>query len=181
MQEADHENLVNGRREFLKKVSSFFMISGLLAGYGAFMTMAVRFLYPSKGPLKGWLFVKEIKRFNPGDALSYVTPEGQKVAIARQENSGRVGDFIALSSTCPHLGCQVHWEGAKERFFCPCHNGAFAPDGTAIAGPPKEANQSLSRYPLKIENGLLFIEVPLAQKGNASFMEIPGGPLRGRS
>ena len=67
--------------------------------------------------------------------------------------------FIALSSTCPHLGCQVHWEPQNDRYLCPCHNGTFAPAGTPTGGPPFEANQSLPHYPLRVEGGLLFVEV----------------------
>jgi Rieske Fe-S protein len=81
------------------------------------------------------------------------------VVISRIDSNGDESDFVALSSVCPHLGCQVHWEGQNNRFFCPCHNGAFDPQGNAIAGPPKEAHQALARYPLKVENGLLFIQV----------------------
>ena len=70
-------------------------------------------------------------------------------------------DFVAFSSICPHLGCQVNWELQNDRFFCPCHNGVFDRDGNATGGPPAAAGQRLPRYPLKIENGLLFIEVQL--------------------
>jgi len=105
--------------------------------------------------------VAEVGRLMAGDSLPFTTPSGATAAIARQAVSGDVSDFIALSSTCPHLGCKVHWEGPKSRFFCPCHSGAFDPTGKAIAGPPADAGQSLLRYPLKIENGLLFIEVPV--------------------
>jgi len=71
-----------------------------------------------------------------------------------------VGDFLALSSTCPHLGCQVYWESNKSRFFCPCHNGAFDSQGNATEGPPAKAKQQLLRFSLMVENGLLFIQVP---------------------
>lgn len=68
--------------------------------------------------------------------------------------------FAALSSTCPHLGCQVQWQPQHGRFLCPCHNGAFDASGRAIQGPPADAGQFLSSFPLKIEEGLLLIEVP---------------------
>jgi Rieske Fe-S protein len=123
--------------------------------------MAGRFLYPSEGRKMAWVFVLEIARMQPGDSLRYETPVGQTVTVTRRTANGTVEDFLALSSTCPHLGCKVHWESANNRFFCPCHNGAFDPSGKAIAGPPAEAGQSLSHYALKIENGLLFMEVPL--------------------
>ena len=44
----------------------------------------------------------------------------------------------------------------------------------AIAGPPADAGQSLPRYPLKIEDGLLYLEAPLerlAQSGSPSGRE----------
>jgi len=69
----------------------------------------------------------------------------------------------ALSSTCPHLGCQVRWEAQNDRFFCPCHNGVFDQSGVATAGPPGEAGQSLPKYELKVEDGLLHIAVPPPQ------------------
>ena len=54
----------------------------------------------------------------------------------------------------------MHWEAHNNRFFCPCHNGAFDPAGKATAGPPADAGQSLLRYPVKVEAGLLYILVP---------------------
>ena len=120
-----------GRRDFLGSASKAAMAAGLIGGYGGFAAIALRFLYPSGGD----------------DRL-------------RQHRNGDADDFVALSSTCPHLGCQVRWEGQNNRFFCPCHNGIFDPSSVAIDGPPAEAGQSLSRYPLKVESGLLHIAVP---------------------
>lgn len=148
------------RRAFLSRASGIAMAAGLAAGYGTFGAMAGRFLYPAKPADKAWMFVADVAGFAHGASLSYTAPDGATVAIARQGTSGGVEDFVALSSTCPHLGCKVHWEGQNNRFFCPCHNGVFDPKGRAVSGPPAEAGQSLGRYPLKIEKGLLYIEVP---------------------
>jgi Rieske Fe-S protein len=145
------------RREF---VSTAAMGGGLVAGYGMLGVMAGRYLYPS-GPLpKTWMFVTSLKRMAEGASLEFEDPTGAKIVIARQAAKGSVEDFIALSSVCPHLGCQVHWQSASNRFFCPCHNGAFDSQGKATEGPPAAAGQSLAHYPLKVEGGLLFIEVP---------------------
>lgn len=168
------------RRSALSGVSRALMAGGLLAGYGAFASIAVRFLYPSRPAPTAWAFVAEVSRLEPGRSLVYRTPAGARAAITRLGSTGTVDDFVALSSTCPHLGCQVHWEAVDNRFFCPCHNGAFDPSGKAIAGPPAEAGQSLLRFPVKIERGLLFIEVPvesLAQgEGWTEEPEPPTGP-----
>ncbi len=149
------------RREFLSRASSLAMTAGLLGGYGTLAAIAARFLYPARPAEKQWLFVAEAERLATGDSLLYRGPAGETINIARQGRGRGAADFVALSSTCPHLGCQVHWEPQNNRFFCPCHNGVFDPSGVATSGPPAEAGQSLARYPLKIEGGLLYIEVPL--------------------
>ncbi len=167
----------DARRGFGARVASWAMVGGLLAGYGAFAAIAGRFLYPARGAHKGWMFVGDLETFQPGQSLIYRTPGGAPVSIARVGSKGTAEDFIALSSTCPHLGCQVHWEGQKNRFFCPCHNGVFDPTGKATEGPPAEAGQSLPRFPLEVRNGLLFIEVKLEELTlGEGHLEPEGGP-----
>ena len=155
------------RRRFLSAASGAAMAAGLAGGYGAFGLIAGRFLYPARPDDRQWQFVVEASQLAIGEALLYRGPAGETINIARQGGDGSVEDFIALSSTCPHLGCQVHWEAHAERFFCPCHNGIFDAQGKGTGGPPGDAGQSLPRYPLKIENGLLFIEVPVPQLADA--------------
>lgn len=137
------------------------MGAGLVVSYGTLAGYAGQYLYPAGDGNKGWQFLAVAGEVKMGESLDYTLPSGAKITVARQGQAGTVDDFIALSSVCPHLGCKVHWEGNNDRFFCPCHNGAFSPEGKGIEGPPGEAGQSLLRYPLKIESGLLFIEVPL--------------------
>lgn len=136
------------------------MAFGLAAGYGMFAWLLGRFLYPFRGPARSWQFLTDLHSFRVGESLTWESPAGQKVVVTRLADAGVPEDFIALSSVCPHLGCQVHWQGNKDRFFCPCHNGAFSSMGDPLSGPPKDSNQTLPRYPLKIDNGLLFIEAP---------------------
>jgi Rieske Fe-S protein len=42
----------------------------------------------------------------------------------------------AMSATCTHLGCQVHWDDADARFRCPCHGGVYDASGQVLGGPP---------------------------------------------
>ncbi|MFN0197353.1 MAG: ubiquinol-cytochrome c reductase iron-sulfur subunit [Planctomycetaceae bacterium] len=147
------------RRSFLTQGSSALMAFGLVSGYGCFGTMMGRFLFPSHGADKVWQFVRDLAGFPAGGAMTYVSPAGESIVISRTGESGTATDFVALSSICPHLGCQVHWELQNNRFFCPCHNGAFDSQGNATEGPPKDAGQSLLKYPLRVEEGMLFIEV----------------------
>ncbi len=148
------------RRNFLT-VASGSALAGLLGGYGTFACMLGEFVYPAANKSRGWLFVCTVGQLAEGEALDFTSPTGAKVVVARQGAGTTEEDFLALSSVCPHLGCRVHWESQNDRFFCPCHNGAFDRDGKPVSGPPQAANQSLVRFPLKVENGLLFLEVPM--------------------
>jgi Rieske Fe-S protein len=156
------------RRTFLGRWAGLAMTTALVASYGTFGWMAGRFLIPTRGARRGWLLVSDLASFGPGATRTFVAPSGERIVVAHRGAAGDaahasdgVDAFVALSSTCPHLGCQVGWQPQEQRFFCPCHNGTFAPDGRATGGPPFDAGQSLPRYPLRIESGLLYIEVKL--------------------
>lgn len=160
------------RRKFLT-VASGSALAGLLGAYGTFAYMLGEFVYPAADKSKGWLFVCTVDTLAEGEALDFNSPTGAKVVVARQGAGTAAEDFLALSSVCPHLGCRVHWESQNDRFFCPCHNGAFDREGKAVSGPPQAANQSLVRFPLKVENGLLFLEI--AMESIASCPTKPSG------
>ena len=148
------------RRSFASRAAGVAMVGGLAAGYGAFALHSVRYVYGQPEDSGAWLFVSDVSALESGTALEFEGPSGARAVIARRGSTGDVSDFVALSSVCPHLGCVVHWEAANNRFFCPCHNGVFDPTGKGVSGPPGKAGQSLPRFDLKIENGLLFIRMP---------------------
>lgn len=148
------------RRAFLEKTSKGAMAAGLIGGYGGLGAVALRYLYPAHPDELSWQYVVEVNALEVGESVLYQSPSGETVTIARQARGGGAEDFVALSSTCPHLGCQVRWEAQNNRFFCPCHNGIFDASGIATGGPPGEAGQRLDRYPLKVEGDLLHIAVP---------------------
>ncbi len=153
------------RRTFLSAASSAAMAGGLLAGYGSLAVLAGQFLYPSQPRKLAWVFVALAANLKVNDVLHFRTPAGQNVTITRRQQEGTADDFLALSTTCPHLGCQVHWEPQHNRFFCPCHNGVFDRSGKATEGPPAEAGQSLPQFPLQIDRGLIFLQVPVETLG----------------
>lgn len=96
-----------GRRDFLSAAATVTMAGGLAASYGTLGTMAARMLYPSRSSSNGWVFVVDVASTHKGDSWVFETPIGAKIVLARQEDRGDVSDFVAFSSVCPHLGCQV--------------------------------------------------------------------------
>jgi quinol---cytochrome c reductase iron-sulfur subunit, bacillus type len=61
----------------------------------------------------------------------------------------------ALSAICPHLGCTVPWDVARKEFVCPCHGGAFGPDGSYRSGPPRRGMDVLET---KVTNGQVMVK-----------------------
>ena len=147
------------RRELLGVALNTGVVLSLGVSYGTLAGHAVSYLVPTHSEAKAWLYVAQCRGIALGSQVKYTAPSGATIAVARIAEGERAESFIALSSTCPHMGCQVSWEGSKNRFFCPCHNGVFNERGEGTDGPPK--GQSLARYPIQVENGLLFVEVPL--------------------
>ena len=149
------------RRSFLERAATVAMGGGLIAGYGSFACYATRFLYPADAGKSTSQFVCTLDQLKVGESLPFTMPSGAKVVVARQADGETADAFIALSSICPHLGCNVHWEANNNRFFCPCHNGAFDAKGAPTEGPPAAADQHLTRFRLSVENNLLMIQVPV--------------------
>ena len=45
--------------------------------------------------------------------------------------------FVAYSTICTHLACEVLWRADHSDLYCPCHEGHFSPQtGAPTAGPP---------------------------------------------
>ena len=135
------------------------MAGGLVASYGTFAAMAGRYLYPAKPPKKRWMFVTDAGSVKKGDAVRYRIPGGEAVTIARRTEAGTVDDFIALSSICPHLGCRVYWDGGRNKFICPCHDGHFDAEGKPIAGPPADQGTPLTSYKVVEEGNLILLDL----------------------
>jgi|CXWL01.1.fsa_nt_gi Rieske Fe-S protein len=112
-------------------------------------------LRPLSEPPKAWLYVCELGRLAPGQSLTYLTPAGATVNVARRGSAAESASFLAVSSVCPHVGCQLRWESTNGHFSCPCRG--FEPPAT----PP----HLLLRYPVKLEDGVLYIEAPLERRG----------------
>lgn len=64
--------------------------------------------------------------------------------------------FVVFSRSCTDLSCPVTFDPGSECFFCPCHGGIFAKNGTPLAGPPK---RPLYRYETRIREGNLEVDL----------------------
>jgi nitrite reductase/ring-hydroxylating ferredoxin subunit len=147
------EMAASTRRRFLARLLAG---AGLSASYGLFAAYALAYLFPPTARRRAQrLFIGRVSDFAPGAARPFVDQRGRALLIV----AGAQG-LRAFDTRCPHLGCQVHWEPDKERFFCPCHSGAFDRDGVATEGPPAAAGQSLARAVLDVDpaSGTVFLE-----------------------
>jgi len=135
---------------------------GLVASYGLFVVQGLLFLLPPrlKAPTRR-LFAGQLDQFRMGALQGVLDLQGNEILVKRDKQGLR-----AFNSTCPHLGCRVHWQADKQQFFCPCHNGVFNADGVAIEGPPATAGQSLAQVPLDVDqkSGVVYLEVKDVRK-----------------
>lgn len=66
-----------------------------------------------------------------------------------------VGQHRVLTPVCPHLGCDVEWEGDKDHFYCPCHGSVFDETGKLVSGP---APRGMDYLDSNVENGELMVK-----------------------
>ena len=75
------------------------------------------------------------------------------VIIARVSNADL--GFVAVAQTCTHQGCTLNYNGNAQKFFCPCHNGAFDLGGNVVGGPPLTP---VTKYKVTRNNNILTIQ-----------------------
>jgi glycine/D-amino acid oxidase-like deaminating enzyme/nitrite reductase/ring-hydroxylating ferredoxin subunit len=78
----------------------------------------------------------------PAGQAAVLRLAGRKVAVHRDDG----GQLHAVSATCSHLACLLHWNGAERSWDCPCHGSRFEVDGRVLQGP---AVRDLERFDLE--------------------------------
>ncbi len=150
----------NSRRDFLKK--SIFLLGGLMA-VGVAVPGGTYFLSPlwRKGE-EGWLELGEISKILPGEPVKVDYAQRRRdgwATIEEKSSAWVVTDdgkkFTVFDPHCTHLGCPYHWDTAKKKFLCPCHNATFGMDGQVISGPPP---RPLDQFTTKVVGGKLLIK-----------------------
>ena len=66
----------------------------------------------------------------------------------------------AISTVCPHEGCDVDWNEETREFLCPCHDSHFNAAGARLSGP---AQHDLTPIPSRITNDVLEVQYRPAQ------------------
>ena len=138
------------RRQFLNRVWAFF---GIVA-FAEFGWLGLSFLNSRKErnrPVKTENIVTagSVEQFTPATVTA--VPLGQFYLACLAD-----GSFLALSRTCTHLGCSVPWDEEKNQFVCPCHGSTFNLTGEVLTAP---APRPLDTYPVRIENGIVKVDV----------------------
>ncbi len=136
------------RKEFF---SSLFAFVPLVLGFLGITKMSADFLSPQRGKAKiRKIFATSLEDLKIGESKEMTDLKGKEFLLIRTEDR----KVKALSTTCTHLGCTVHWEQDKNRFYCPCHQGVFTPDGEVVSGPPPK---NLATYNTEIIGDNVYI------------------------
>ena len=127
------------RRRFLH----FFLTLLGLTTVGSIAYPLARYLAPpgEKGKSKQ---ISLNKSEIPAGEAKDIPFAGMPAMVVNRPDKG----FIAFSRVCPHLGCLVDYDKARNRIFCPCHAAVFDLEGNVVTGPPPKPLQKL---PLKVE------------------------------
>ena len=64
--------------------------------------------------------------------------------------------IVVFSRECTDLACPLNYDVGSACYFCPCHGGIFAQDGTVMAGPPP---RPMRRYAARVRDGVLEIDL----------------------
>jgi Rieske Fe-S protein len=110
---------------------------------------------------EAWLPVASLEQL--GDApIRFTTNTISGYIIRPPENTSEEAAVIAFSAACTHLGCLVQWQADKRQFPCPCHGRTFDATGDPVYNEDSKPHYaSLPRLDTKIENGHIYVKVPV--------------------
>jgi cytochrome b6-f complex iron-sulfur subunit len=140
------------RRTFLTALFCWLGVGTAVSTTGA---IVFRYLIPRDvGPRARRVYVGRADELDAKEPRLISDLQGRPVAVF-----GPASSPFALSLTCTHLGCGVHWEEKEQTFLCPCHGGRFSAAGTVLSGPPPAP---LTRYATVVEHGAVYVDLPEA-------------------
>ena len=118
------------RRGYLRILA---ILSGGLAA-GNVAVAAGLFRRRTQGAVRDVVVVEDASTVPVGGSVRFTYPTANDPAVLLRLGSD---EFVAYSTVCTHLACEVLWREEESDLYCPCHNGYFAPtSGRPTAGPP---------------------------------------------
>ena len=159
------ETLVQGRRGFLGKITA------LLAGAVALLTPAAVGIWAFFNPLRqkglagGFIRVTNLEVV-PEDGLPQKFPviadrtdawnffPNEPIGAVYLRRTGK-DQVEALQVVCPHAGCSIMVEAAKDgnNFFCPCHSAGFNLSGKRLdAASPSPRDMDSLQVEIRANN-----------------------------
>ena len=71
--------------------------------------------------------------------------EGHSVGLYKNEE----GKLFAVNPACPHISCNVCWNGAEKTWDCPCHGSRFSFTGELMTAPARKDLEVIERTEIK--------------------------------
>lgn len=139
-------------------------------------------LVAAAGAWTSWDLLQPLPTVGFGGRVRAVPPEAVpesgviEVPAARAFLTRVDGEVVALSEKCTHLGCHTPFCESSGRFECPCHGSVFSRGGDYLTGP---APRGMDRYPVDLEEGLLYIDTGNRIDGSAPGVLTVDEPARG--
>ncbi len=136
------------RRQFLER---FGVVGALVVAIGLFIRHVIAYLFPPRKAKSYHKYLVAREGEIPLGKAKEISLGGKPVFVVHLKSGYRV-----YSGVCTHLGCLVRWEEQNNRFYCPCHQGIFDPNGKVVSGPPP---RPLDEYQIERDRQLVFIKV----------------------
>jgi len=142
------------RRDFLVNLT---LGLALVPGFAVAAEYIRRFLVPATQPHREEVLLTSLRDLPVGASRVFPGVHGNDlVAVRLADREVRI-----FSSLCPHLGCRVGWDAAKNNFLCPCHEGRFDTSGRVISGPPP---RGLAAYTVRLDRDQVYVSVPMKEQ-----------------
>ena len=90
-----------------------------------------------------------VSEFSEGSISSF---RSRRFYLIRETDGG----FLAVSTSCTHLGCAINWDEKEQKFICPCHASQFSKNGNVL-NPP--ATRPLDILEVSFQNGNVFVNL----------------------
>lgn len=118
------------RRGYLRILA---VLSGGLA-LGNVAVAAGAFRRRTAGATEEIVITDDASAIPVGGAVRFTYPTERDPAVLLRLDDDL---FVAYSTICTHLACEVLWRADHSDLYCPCHEGHFSPQtGAPTAGPP---------------------------------------------